>query len=183
MDDYCLYMEVKDSKEADFFRLYISNQKRIYNYILLMVPSIMDAEDILQETLTTLWSKFDEFEKGSNFAAWSRQIAHFKVLSYYHNKKHNAVFRFDQAMLERIGSYQSELMEKEDNRLFALRKCIQKLDEQDRVVVHMRYVEDKSLKEIAHTVNRTVNAVYKQFSKVHEFLIVCVRSRVSREQA
>ena len=172
-------MKNTEVKKTEFFRLYICNQKRIYNYILLLVPSIVDAEDILQETATTLWSKICEFEKGSDFAAWGKRVAHFKVLSYYQNKKKNTAIHFDQAMIERISEYSSSLMGDEDNRLFALRKCIQKLDERDRSVVHLRYVEDKTLQDIADGVNRTVSNIYKQFSRIHDFLLLCVRRRLS----
>jgi RNA polymerase sigma-70 factor (ECF subfamily) len=175
-------MQSEKVKESEFFRLYISNQKRIYNYILMLVSGIMDAEDILQETVSTMWSKFHEFEKGSNFAAWGRQIARFKVLSYYQTKKQHIAVQFDPELIERISQYSSSLMENEDNRLFALRKCIQELDEQDRVIVHMRYMEDKTPKDIADCVNRTVSNIYKHFSRIHNFLLVCVRSKLSQSQ-
>jgi RNA polymerase sigma-70 factor (ECF subfamily) len=173
-------MKIEKVKESEFFRLYIGHQKRIYNYILMLVPGIMDAEDILQETMSTMWSKFHEFEKGSNFAAWGRQIARFKVLSYYQAKKHHIAVQFDPEMIERISQYSSSLMENSDDRMFALRKCFQDLDEQDRMIIHMRYVEDKTPKEIADCVDRTVSNIYKHFSRIHNFLLVCVRSKLSQ---
>jgi RNA polymerase sigma-70 factor, ECF subfamily len=175
-------MQNQKVKESEFFRLYISHQKQIYNYILMLVPGIMDAEDILQETVSTMWSKFHEFENGTDFAAWGRHIARFKVLSYYEKRKRHNTVQFDQAMIERISAYSSSLMKNEDHRLFALRRCIQELDDRDRAIVLMRYMEDKTPKDIADRVNRTVSNIYKHFSRIHDFLLVCVRSKLSQGQ-
>ena len=129
-----------------------------------------------------MWSKFHEFEKGSNFVAWGRGIARYKVLSYYENKNRHTAVQFDKTLIEKIGEFSSYLTENEDYRLFALRKCIQTLSDRDRVILHMRYVEDKTPKDIADHINRTVSNIYKHVSRIHQFLLVCVRNKLSQSQ-
>jgi len=47
--------------------LSLLGQKGIYAFILFLLISPSDADDILQETLTVMWKKFDEFESGTSF--------------------------------------------------------------------------------------------------------------------
>ena len=55
--------------QYDFGRLFVQYQPRIYGYIRSLVADRSDAEDMLQETASVLWQKFDEFTPGTNFLA------------------------------------------------------------------------------------------------------------------
>ena len=72
-------MSSEEKSHQDFLRLFLSNQRAILCYIRSMVPAVQDADDILQETSITLWSKFGEFEPGTNFRAWALKTAYWKV--------------------------------------------------------------------------------------------------------
>ena len=72
---------------ARFMRVYLEHQRRIFGLIRALVPSGADADDILQETSAVLWQKFDEFDPGTNFAAWSLRIARFQVMAYYTTRR------------------------------------------------------------------------------------------------
>ena len=59
----------------------MSNQKRIYAFILGMVPNYQDAEDLFQETILVMWSKFDQFQRGTSFASWGATVAKYQILN------------------------------------------------------------------------------------------------------
>ncbi len=46
-----------------------------------------DAEDILQLTKLQLWHIFDQFEQGTNFLAWARQVAFYQMLNFRRAEK------------------------------------------------------------------------------------------------
>jgi RNA polymerase sigma-70 factor (ECF subfamily) len=71
------------AKTEAFFRLFMENQKRIYTYVLMLVPNNSDADDIMQDTATALWQQFERFEPGTNFAPWAVRVAHYPVLQFY----------------------------------------------------------------------------------------------------
>ena len=78
-------MPTSDSKscnEGEFVRLYTANSRRVYAYILTLLPNRTDAEDVFQDVGTLLWEKFGEFTPGSQFGAWACRIAYFKALKY-----------------------------------------------------------------------------------------------------
>jgi RNA polymerase sigma-70 factor (ECF subfamily) len=41
-----------------------------------------DTQDIFQQTSLVLWEKFDSFETGSNFAAWSCRAARYTAMNF-----------------------------------------------------------------------------------------------------
>ncbi|MCK4629078.1 MAG: hypothetical protein KAT56_08735, partial [Sedimentisphaerales bacterium] len=58
------------SNTERFLKLLMANDKRIYAFILTLVPGRIDADDLMQETVTIMWRKFDDFEPGRDFVAW-----------------------------------------------------------------------------------------------------------------
>src|SRR3954453_21349697 len=87
-------------KNKLFLRMFLQNERRLYAYILTLLPHRADADDALQETSLVMWDKFDEAAPPDDFAAWGCRIAYFKVLDFY-KKAGRARVRFSQAMLER----------------------------------------------------------------------------------
>ena len=55
------------SPNEQFVSLLMTYQKRIYGFILTLVPNRSYAEEIMQETVMVMCRKFNDFEKGSNF--------------------------------------------------------------------------------------------------------------------
>ena len=68
--------------EGEFVRLYTASSRRIYTYILTLLPNRTDAEDVFQDVSVLLWEKFPEFTPGTQFSAWACRIAYFKALSF-----------------------------------------------------------------------------------------------------
>lgn len=45
------------------------------------------ADDILQETMSVLWNKFDQYVIGTDFLSWALKVAHFQVLCHIKSRK------------------------------------------------------------------------------------------------
>src|SRR5437764_1415933 len=84
-----------------FLRLFLQNERRLYAYILTLLPHRADADDVLQEASLVMWDKFDEQHPPNDFTAWGCRIAYFKVLDFYKKRQRSRV-RFSQVILERI---------------------------------------------------------------------------------
>lgn len=75
-------------KRDDTFRklLYQKYSKNIYAQILRYAGNKEDAEDILQETFVTVFSKIGQFQKKSSLWSWIHKIAINQTLIYYRKK-------------------------------------------------------------------------------------------------
>jgi len=84
-----------------FMRLFMANQRNIYAFILSLVPNWADADDLMQETATVMWTKFGEFELGTNFLSWGMKVAYFEVLKFRKQRQRNRL-QFTNELLETI---------------------------------------------------------------------------------
>lgn len=175
--------ETPDASRAQvFLRLYQANERRIYGFILALVPDWFEAEDLLQETTAVMWSKFDQFELGTDFAAWAMRIARYQIMNY-RKKKRNQRVQFSDEVLGAIEEHVTTVTKDLDIRRDALRDCLKKLSARDRELVHLRYEYDATTKAVAARVGRGIDAVYKALNRIHVQLFYCVRRTLAMERS
>lgn len=169
-------------KNRLFLRLFLQNERRLYAYILTLLPHRADADDILQEASLVMWDKFDENNPPGDFAAWGCRIAYFKVLDFL-KKSQRCRVRFSQAMLERVAETALEQAAtlQLDERRSALAGCIEKLSPRDRHLLTLRFADGATTQSTAVQVDRSVEAVYKALSKIRHALFKCVTYTLTRE--
>lgn len=156
-----------------FVRLYVENQTTIYSFILTMVYDVEAANDLLQETAVFMWERFGSFEIGTSFADWGVTIARYKVLEYFREKKrHHPLLTSDQ--LETICE-RTRRHSREAEITKVLQKCLNRLNEEDRKLLLKRYKEGMSIKQIALTIGRPVQGLYKTMGRIFYSLQRCVK--------
>lgn len=169
-------------KSKLFLRLFLQNQRRLYAYILTLLPNRADADDVLQETSLVMWDKFDPAAPPTEFLAWGRRVAYHKVLDFY--KKTNRLrARLSRVFLERIGRVADEQAEalQLDDRREALAACIEKLPPRDRDLLTRRFADGATTQSTSQQLGRSVDAVYKALAKLREALFRCVEKTLARE--
>ena len=169
------------AKSRLFLRLFLQNERRLYAYILTLLPHRADADDILQEASLVMWDKFDETNPPTDFAAWGCRIAYFKVLDFV-KKSQRCRVRFSQAMLERVAETALEQAAtlQLDERRVALASCVEKLSPRDRDLLTLRFADGATTQSTAVQVGRSVEAVYKALSKIRHALFECVTRALAR---
>jgi RNA polymerase sigma-70 factor (ECF subfamily) len=68
------------ARYEQFVRLLVAHEPHLRSFLRSLLPSWNDVEEAMQETSLTAWRKFDQFEPGSNFLAWTAAIARFEAL-------------------------------------------------------------------------------------------------------
>ena len=172
-------MKMQDNS-AELVQLMMKNQRRIFAYIMTLVPSRTDAEDILQEASLTICEKFSEFKIGTNFYSWACQIAYWKVRAA-RKKFATSKVVFNEEVLEVISQTRVELEEELDYRHGALSRCLQKLNERDRRMVLVRYESGHNVKAAAQACGRTIQGAYKALTRIRKNLYDCVNLEVASE--
>jgi RNA polymerase sigma-70 factor (ECF subfamily) len=169
-------------KNRAFLRLFLQNERRLYAYVLTLLPHRADADDVLQEASLVMWDKFDPAAPPADFTAWGCRIAYFKVLDFY-KKGHRNKVRFSQALLERVAETaveQADVLQL-DLRRDALAGCIQKLTAKDRDLLVRRFTPGATTHSTSRAVGRSVDAVYKALARVRHSLFECVERALARE--
>lgn len=158
-------------------------QTRLKAYILSLLSNGQDADDILQETNTYILKHLDKFERGSNFKAWSFQIAYFRVKSHIRDQQRRGYVELPEALREHISYAASEYFSAPDDRLHLLHRCIQKLRAKERLLLRLQYVENKSLTKLAEQTKQTANSLHKTLSRIRQALRICVERQQSEESS
>jgi RNA polymerase sigma-70 factor (ECF subfamily) len=165
-----------------FLRLFLQNERRLYGYILTLLPNRADADDVLQEASLVMWDKFDDRQPPTDFTAWGCRIAYFKVLDFRKKCQRSRVL-FSQPMLERLAETAVEQAGalQLDERREALIDCIEKLSPRERDLLARRFAEGATPQSIAAQVGRSVDAVYKALAKIRQALFDCVTRTLANE--
>ena len=168
-------------RAEEFVFLLARHERLLGAYVMTMVPHPQDADDILQEAKVIMWRHFGKFETGTNFAAWARKIAFHQVLAF-RKRKHRDRLDFSEDFLRSVADEAETSADHLERRERVLHDCVEKLPDDHREVLHLRYHEGLSLEDMAARLGRTVGALYRQLSRVRQTLHECVGKTLSQPE-
>jgi DNA-directed RNA polymerase specialized sigma24 family protein len=147
-----LINQPRECDREEFARLFSRHARRIYGFILTLVFSHQDAEEVFQNTSVVLWDKFAEFQAGTNFFAWASKVAYYEVLNLMKSQRRSHTFSHE--ALESLAT-----------------EAVALSDESSRAP-----------KQIATMQSRSVYSVYRALSRIHMLLLNCVQRNLAREE-
>ena len=150
-----------------------SHQSRIIGYIRTMIPDEDASKDILQETNMTLLRKSRDFEAGTNFTAWAFRIAYFEVLKWRRSKGRDRL-RFSNELVESLAETTQRVSENYEDRLDALKVCLEKLPDRQRTIIQRRYLNGTPVQQIAEEMNFKANAASQLLHRARLNLFQCI---------
>jgi len=165
-----------------FLSLFAAHQRELYRYIVAMVPTSADADDVFQETALAIWRHLDEFEPGTNFAAWATTIAHYRVLAYRRSAGRDRHV-FSPELLARLADRRHAMTDDLDRRRIALDDCLTRLTPEQRQLVDQRYGGQKTVREIAVESDRPVKALYKMLERIRRSLADCIERKLAEPES
>jgi RNA polymerase sigma-70 factor, ECF subfamily len=165
--------------KTQFVQLLTAAQPRLFSYITTLLGDVHDANNVLQDANVTLWTKAADFQPGTSFIAWAREIAYYKALSFVRDVKRDRLI-VDHALVEQVFAKTDEV--EFDDRRLALRHCVAELKERQRDLLRVRYAEGASLAQIARQTAKTEAAVKMAMRRIRMALMACVQRRLARTQ-
>jgi RNA polymerase sigma-70 factor, ECF subfamily len=165
-----------------FLRLFMESERRIYAFIVSVLPNLTDADDVLQETSLILWKKFEQFQPGTDFVAWACRTAQYEVLKFY-EKQGRSRLKFDLDELETLQKEVVSMGPLIESQHAALARCLEQLHPRDRDLLKRRYVDDAAPKQIAEQVGRSIDAIYKAMTRIRDGLLNCIQRKLRKESA
>ena len=140
------------------------HSRRVRDYINMMVKDEALAEDLFQETFIKAVRVIDSgrYSDSGKFLAWILRIAHNQVIDHFRAQKQGRVVSESNAGYDVRGTLRfAERSVEEDiisEQIAAdIRKLVDRLPDEQREVVKMRYYADLSFKEIAEQTGVSIN--------------------------
>jgi len=150
--DERLLVEAAQRDPRRFAELYELHFRRVYAYVLRRVERREEAEDVTSEVFHHALAKIKSFEwRGVPFSAWLIRIAANAITDRWKRVSRES----DDPVPEDVEDTDAKDIEQ----CAALSQLVQGLPADQRRVVILRFVEQKSIKEIASELQRTEGAV------------------------
>jgi RNA polymerase sigma-70 factor, ECF subfamily len=138
--------------------------------------SLADVDDVAQATFLYVYQHIDQYEPGTNFRAWIRTIAGYKVKAFLEEKRRD--LRNRDLLLQHYLLEQT-LAAPDDARLdraARLEHCLGRLGERARSLVKRRY-EGVPLATIAEEWHRSVPSVKMTLMRIRNQLRDCIETQ------
>ena len=165
--------------QREVVRLIIESRTELFAFILSAVRDYDAAEDVLQNVSLVLCDKADEYQSGTSFQAWAREIARRKILEYFRRSK-----RVPDTMptpdLEQLLTAFNEIERKSmvEERIRALRQCLSLASMQLKELFRLRYEERLSLDQIASRLSKKTETIRKSLYRGRLALRECIDRRL-----
>ena len=161
-----------------FMRELLRHQSRLRGFIQCLLFNRQDVEDVWQDTNELLLRKAADFRPGTDFWAWSSQVARFQVLTHCKRLKRDRLV-FSDALLELLADDLERRGSEIDERRAALDACLARLPVPQRQLLELRYGPGGSIERIAASLGRTSGAVRQSLYRIREGLLACIEGRLA----
>ena len=155
-----LLRRLKDRDERAFRELIEAHRDRVYNISFRMLGSRAEAEDVAQEVFIAVFKTIETFRGDSKFSTWLYRVAvnhcknRIKYLARRHDRDRDELDETTNGQHGAVGAIGGPGPRAPDHALEAqqmetlIQEAIAELDEEQRIVVVLRDVEDLSIEEI-----------------------------------
>ena len=151
-------------------------------FLLSAVRDSSVADDLLQEAFLIAWKNLDRYDRTRPFGPWVRGIAGKLVLGHRRKMGRSKVFSVDDETLQYLESEYDKLNlvqgETFDEKMEALRDCMQGLTGKQRETIELHYEEGMQCKDIGPRLGLGVEAVKKHLQRGRAALLRCIESKV-----
>jgi RNA polymerase sigma-70 factor (ECF subfamily) len=169
-----------DCGESQFVMDITSHQGVLHAFLVSMLPGQAEVDDILQRANLVLWEKRANFTPGSSFKAWALAVAYWEARAWMTERKRVGWLVFDdeltKAIIERFVAQPDEAPHAA---VSALRVCLGKLRDSDRLLVLSHHYHHKSLRECAEIFNRNADSLKASLVRIRAALRRCIKSQIA----
>lgn len=168
--------------DAEAFSALVERHHRgVRACLVARMPDAHEAEDLAQEVFVTAFRKFDQFDPRRPLAPWLRSIALNLLRNHWRKFRARPIggnaelaSLLDQQMASAHGP------EREPYLHAALRECLEGMDGPARELLHRRYGDEESVRELADRMQRGYSAVTMQLHRLRELLADCLGEKMRK---
>lgn len=173
-------MSTERQKTSRFTLLWLKAQPVLVGYVAAMVRDRAAADDIVQSVALTAVEKLDDYDETRSFEAWIIGIARFKVLQHYRTVGQERLV-FDDGLIETFTAHYQDVSADYEQRVSALRHCMDKLPDDARSLLNQRYFDQQPVRSIAAALGKAPARISKQLFAIRRTLEQCIARHMGHE--
>lgn len=142
-------------------------RQKLLRFVNSQVNDPADAEDIVQESLISIYDSLPLFKGRAAFFTWACAIARHEISDFYRRKKIKQIVFSRLPWLKELVSQAlgPELAYQELETKKKIVRTLKRLSEGYSSILRLKYVEELSMKQIAEELDLTVKAVESKLTR------------------
>jgi RNA polymerase sigma-70 factor (ECF subfamily) len=180
IDQHASKQQTNADRASQFVSLIVQHRHSLYAFVAKQLVHPADAEDVFQRTSLVLWSKMETFDFGGSFFHWACGIAFNEVRNHRRTQARGRL-HFDTELSELLAEESIAEAELTQARLEALDNCLEKLSSRQQQIIRRCYEGTATISEVASTLGRSRDGLYKQLARLREKLADCIRGQLAAE--
>jgi RNA polymerase sigma-70 factor (ECF subfamily) len=131
---------------------------------------VVQVKDIVQVVFQVVWSDLHKFKGDSTVKTWIIGIARHKCMNLLRDRRHRrALLKKFEAEIGRGLHHGTERLA-ENEAVDRLTECLAKLKDYDRLILNLRFCEEKSYQDIAKVAGKKIATVRQHVHRILEQL-------------
>ena len=152
--------------KTGFNQLMTHLRPKLYRFALAFIKRTDEAEDVVQEVGIKLWERRDELDKLRSIEAYAMSAVKNRCLDHVRSP-HNRMDEWVETCDSTHEQTPYQLVEQADMAAF-VRKLINRLPEQQQMVIRLRDIEGYELEEIAEILGLNEGTVRTNLSRARQ---------------
>ncbi len=171
-DEELLLLVPTSQKKMVLTILYKRYEKKVYYKALTLVKDKQTAQDLTHDIFIKIFTKLSQFKGTSPFSLWVHSIAvntclshlkkNQKIIFQHSDSEENENIAFDETSEERM---------LKEIKLDKLQELIRNLDQGDRLLLTMKYVDGMSIKEMENILNLGGSAIKMRLKRIRDRIL------------
>lgn len=164
-----------------FMRLFLQSERELLRYVMVLVPRVNDARDVLQETALALWREVAKYDPTRPFVPWACRFALNEARMFLRSEGRRRRRFLQDDLVALLEDRRIEIAADLDDRRRHLRDCLDRLPADQRGLIRGYYFDEETIAGLAARLGRTVDAVYKSLQRVRHALQQCIERKLLAE--
>ncbi len=176
-----LIANVRSGSAEAFEQIVRANQRLVRAFLVRQVGDQQVADDLAQDVFIAAYRGLARYRGTGTLSSWLLGIARNHVLMHFRSRPPSTVLSLD-SVLE--GLHLKSLEESgfdaavEEQRVDALRSCIQSLDSNQRDLLARFYYRSEGAEEIGRSVGKRAGAIRMLLMRLRKQLRTCIESKL-----
>lgn len=159
----------------------MDERQKLHGYAWIVVGDPSAAEDVVQEACLQAVQNVDTLNDETHLKRWLRESIRLRGMAARRKRLAQAA-QLSTDVLNLLADVSlNQTNEDHNQRMDALRQCINLLGDTSRDTLALRYGKGMKPAEIARKTGRPLSAVYKMITRSHAALRNCILDRLSKK--
>jgi len=166
-------------QEQTFIRLFVRHEAELRGFAISLIPSIEDAQDVLQDACIAMWQRIDRLDDEKGFLPWAYTFVRLTALNRIRRSRRSRLV-FSEKLVELNAEEAGQESERARAELQSLRECMEQLPPRQLALARRYYSSTKvRMQDLAREMSRQVGGLYKALERVRAALRECIDRRMA----